>query len=210
MSAAIVLDQKMNKKAEMALPAFFNEINSHNLYLYAKAYLAGIRSNSANVKTRSDVKGGGKKPWAQKGGGRARAGSITSPVFVGGGVAHGPSNNKNYTQKINKKQVVLALKYALNEKAKNGRLFIVDDMTVASGKTKDASEMLNKLAQRDVLVVNRNMNFANDAEVKTFLAFRNIKNAYLIEENEIDAYIVSTYKSVLMHRDVFEKLTKES
>lgn len=210
MSAAIVLDQKMNKKAEMALPVSFNEINSHNLYLYAKAYLAGIRSNSANVKTRSDVKGGGKKPWAQKGGGRARAGSITSPVFVGGGVAHGPSNNKNYTQKVNKKQVVLALKYALNEKAKNGRLFIVDDMTVASGKTKDASEMLNKLAQRDVLVVNRNMNFANDAEVKTFLAFRNIKNAYLIEENEIDAYIVSTYKSVLMHRDVFEKLTKES
>lgn len=210
MSAAIVLDQKMNKKAEAALPAYFEEINSHNLYLYAKAYLAGIRSNSANVKTRSDVKGGGKKPWAQKGGGRARAGSITSPVFVGGGVAHGPSNNKNYTQKVNKKQVVLALKYALNEKAKNGRLFIVDDMTVASGKTKDASEMLNKLAQRDVLVVNRNMNFANDAEVKTFLAFRNIKNAYLIEENEIDAYIVSTYKSVLMHRDVFEKLTKES
>lgn len=209
MSAAIVLDNKMKKKEELALPAAFQEINSHNLYLFTKAYLANIRSNSADVKTRSDVKGGSKKPWAQKGGGRARAGSITSPVFVGGGVAHGPSSNKNYSQKVNKKQQVLAVKYALNEKAKNGKLFIVDDITVASGKTKDANDMLKKLEQRDVLVINRNMNFAEESEVKTFMAFRNIKNAYLIEENEIDAYILSTYRSVLMHRDVFDKLTKE-
>jgi large subunit ribosomal protein L4 len=209
MSAAIVLDKKMTKKEELALPAAFDEINSHNLYLYTKAYLSNIRANSADAKTRSAVKGGGKKPWAQKGGGRARAGSITSPVFVGGGVAHGPSSNKNYTQKVNKKQQTLAVKYALNEKAKNGKLFIVDDITVASGKTKDAADMLNKLEQRDVLVVNKNMNFADESEIKTFMAFRNIKNAYLIEESEIDAYILSTYRSVLMHRDVFEKLTKE-
>lgn len=209
MSAAIVLDSKMAKKEELALPAAFNEINSHNLYLYTKAYLASIRSNSAHAKNRSAVTGGGKKPWAQKGGGRARAGSITSPVFVGGGVAHGPSNNKNYSQKVNKKQQKLAIKYALNEKAKNGKLFLVDDITVASGKTKDATAMLNKLAQRDVLVINKNMNFADESEVKTFMAFRNIKNAYLIEENEIDAYMLSTYHSVLMHKSVFENLTKE-
>ena len=209
MSAAIVLDDKMKKKEELALPAAFDEINSHNLYLYTKAYLANIRANSADAKTRSAVKGGSKKPWSQKGGGRARAGSITSPVFVGGGVAHGPSNNKNYTQKVNKKQQKLAVKYALNEKAKNGKLFIVDNISVASGKTKEANEMLNKLEQRDVLVVNKNMNFADESEIKTFMAFRNIKNAYLIEESEIDAYILSTYRSVLMHRDVFEKLTKE-
>lgn len=209
MSAAIVLDNKMTKKEEVALPAKFDEINAHNLYLYSKAYMAGIRANNANAKTRSAVKGGGKKPWAQKGGGRARAGSITSPLFVGGGVAHGPSNNRNYVQKVNKKQQTLALKFALNEKAKNGKLFLVDDITVASGKTKDASAMLKSLEQRDVLVVNKNMNFANEAELKTFMAFRNLNNAYLIEENEIDAYIVSTYRSVLMHRDVFEKLTKE-
>ena len=209
MSAAIVLDNKMKKKEEVALPAVFDEINAHNLYLYTKAYLANIRANSASAKTRSAVKGGSKKPWSQKGGGRARAGSITSPVFVGGGVAHGPSSNKNYTQKVNKKQQILALKFALNEKAKAGKLFIVDDITVASGKTKDASAMLKSLEQRDVLVVNKNMNYANESEMKTFLAFRNIKNAYLIEENEIDAYMVSAYRSVLMQRDVFEKLTKE-
>jgi large subunit ribosomal protein L4 len=209
MSAAIVLDKSMKKTEELALPAAFDEINSHNLYLYTKAYLAQIRANSASAKTRSAVKGGGKKPWSQKGGGRARAGSITSPVFVGGGVAHGPSNNKNYTQKVNRKQQVLAVKYALNEKAKNGKLFIVDTISVGSGKTKDANEMLKKLEQRDVLVVNKNMNFADESELNTFLAFRNIKNAYLIEENELDAYILSTYRSVLMHRDVFENLTKE-
>ena len=93
---ALVLDSKMKQTSEVALPERYKEIKEHNLYLYVKSYLASLRANSASAKTRGQVSGGGKKPWAQKGGGRARAGSITSPVFVGGGVSHGPSNNKNY------------------------------------------------------------------------------------------------------------------
>ena len=138
MSVAIVLDKNLKKSGEIQLPESYKEINAHNLYLYVKSFLAAMRTNSAVAKTRARVSGGGKKPWSQKGGGRARAGSITSPVFVGGGVAHGPNNNRNYILKVNKKQKKLALQYALLEKANAGSLFIVDKIQVQSGKTKDA------------------------------------------------------------------------
>ena len=83
--SAIVLNEKMEKASELALPESFSGINPHNLYLYVKSAQAAQRANTAIAKGRSDVSGGGKKPWSQKGGGRARAGSRRSPVFVGGG-----------------------------------------------------------------------------------------------------------------------------
>ncbi len=203
MSSAVVLNEKLEKAGELALPASYEEINSHNMYLYAKAYLANVRAGTAHTKTRGDVSGGGKKPWSQKGGGRARAGSITSPVFVGGGVAFGPRNNVNHTQKINKKQKKLALRYALNEKAANGSLFVVDKILVESGKTKDAAAMFAKLGQRDTLFV------SGMIDEKTFLAFRNIQKCYLIEPNELNAYLAAAYRSIVIEKDVLESITKE-
>ena len=207
--SAIILNEKMEKGAELAIPESFSGINPHNLWLYVKSVQAAQRANTATTKGRSEVRGGGKKPWAQKGGGRARAGSRRSPIFVGGGKAFGSMNNHNYNLKVNKKQKKLALNFALNEHAQNGTLFVVDNIEIPSGKTKDAAAMIKKLDQRDVLVVTENLNFADDKEMNTFLAFQNLKNAYLIEENEIDAYMVSTYHSVLMTKNVFDKLTKE-
>jgi len=186
------------------LPESFLEVNPHNLYLYCKAYSAGLRANTAQAKNRSMVRGGGKKPWAQKGGGRARAGSLRSPVFVGGGVAFGPQNNRNYNQKVNKKQKKLALNYALAEHAKNESLFIVENVTLESGKTKDAKAFVDTLNQRDVLVIKELM------DEKTFLAFRNLQNAYLIESNELNAYLAAAYHSVVIEKAVWDKLTKES
>ncbi len=122
------------------LPKSFEGINPHNLYLYCKAFLANNRANTANTKTRSEVRGGGKKPFSQKGGGRARQGSIRVPHFRGGGVVFGPSKDRNYTQKINKKQKRLALMYAIFEKAQDGKLFVIDDISIPSGKTKDAKK----------------------------------------------------------------------
>ncbi len=184
------------------LPEDFQGINSHNLYLYTKAYLANLRAGTAHTKTRSDVKGGGKKPWRQKGTGRARAGSITSPVFVGGGVAHGPKNTRNWSQKINKKQKAAALKYALNKKAENEGLFVVDSIKIESGKTKDAVAFLNQINQRDYLVV------VDTLDEKTFLAFRNVKNAYVIEVDELNAYDASSFFSVVIEKSAFEKVIK--
>jgi len=186
------------------LPESFSDINPHNLYLYCKSYAAGLRANTAQAKNRSMVRGGGKKPWAQKGGGRARAGSVRSPIFVGGGVAFGPQNNRNYDQKVNKKQKKLALNFALAELAANEKLFVVDNITIESGKTKDAAAFVNELGQRDVLVVKELI------DDKTFLAFRNLQNAYLVEANELNAYLAAAYHSVVIEKAVWEKLTKES
>lgn len=203
MSKAIILDKNLKKSGEVQLPEGYQNINSHNLYLYIKSFLASLRANSAIAKTRGRVSGGGKKPWSQKGGGRARAGSITSPVFVGGGVAHGPNNNRNYNLKVNKKQKRLALQYALQEKANNGSLFIVDKVQVESGKTKDAYALFKTLNQRNTLFVSALF------DEKTFLAFRNIKDCYLIDGAELNAYLVATFRSVVIEKSLFESITKE-
>lgn len=186
------------------LPQAFLEVHPHNLYLYCKAYASGLRANTAQTKNRSAVSGGGKKPWAQKGGGRARAGSLRSPLFVGGGVVFGPSTDKNYDQKVNKKQKKLALMHAMAEMAANEKLFVVDSVNVESGKTKDAAAFVNGLGQRDVLVVKEMI------DDKTFLAFRNLQNAYLIEANELNGYLAAAYHSMVIEKAVFDKLTKEA
>ncbi len=185
------------------LPESFKDINSHNLYLYVKSYLAAQRANTARVKNRSEVSGGGKKPKAQKGSGGARWGSKRSPLFVGGGQIFGPTK-RNYNQKINKKQKALALNYAINAHAEQGSLFVADSVKVESGKTKDAISILNGLNQRDTLII------VESIEEKTYLAFRNIKNCYMIEKQEINAYLISAYHSVLIEKSVLESLTKEA
>ena len=151
------------------LPEKFTGINQHNLYLYCKSYAASLRANSAQVKNRSMVRGGGKKPFKQKGGGRARQGSIRAPQYRGGGVVFGPQNNRNYDLKVNKKQKKLALYHALAELAANEDLAVVDNLTIESGKTKDAKAFIDGLGQRDVLIVKELI------DDKTFLAFRNLQ-----------------------------------
>jgi len=186
------------------LPQSFLEVHPHNLYIYCKAYLANLRANSAHTKNRSAVSGGGKKPFAQKGGGRARQGSIRAPHFRGGGVVFGPTNERNYTQKVNKKQKRLALMHALAEKAANEKLFVVDSINIESGKTKDAKAFIDQFNQRDILVVKEAI------DDKTLLAFRNLQNSYLIEENELNAYLAATYHAIVIEKAVWDKLTKES
>ncbi len=202
MSKAIILDKDFKKSSDVALPSEYATIKEHNLYLYIKSYLASLRLNSAKAKNRGEVSGGGKKPWSQKGGGRARAGSITSPVFVGGGVAHGPSNNRNYNIKINKKQKQLALRYALYQKALENKLYIVDSIDIKSGKTKEANSIFASLNERSALFVTT----SNSDE--TFLAFRNLRDCYLIDLDEINAYLVAVFKAVVIEKAAFDELIK--
>jgi large subunit ribosomal protein L4 len=199
MGKLVVLNDKFEANGEQALPEKFEGINAHNLHLYVKSYLASLRANTARVKNRSAVSGGGKKPKAQKGSGGARWGSKRSPLFVGGGQVFGPTK-RNYNQKINKKQKVLALNYAINAQAERNALFVVESAQVESGKTKDAAAIVNKLNQRDVLIV------VNEFDEKTYLAYRNIKNCYVIEKSELNAYLVAAYHSVLIEKAVIDSL----
>jgi len=184
------------------LPEDFQGINPHNLYLYVKAYLANQRAGTAHTKTRGEVSGGGKKPFRQKGLGRARQGSIRAPHFVGGGVAHGPRNERDWSQKMNKKQKRIALKYALNEKAENNKIFVVDEIKIESGKTKDAANFLKEINQRDYLIV------VDEMDENTFLAFRNIPNVYIITPEELNAYYASVFHSIIFDKKAFDKVIK--
>jgi large subunit ribosomal protein L4 len=199
MGKLVVLNDSYENSSQMELGEKFEGINAHNLHLYVKSYLAGVRANTARVKNRSEVRGGGKKPKAQKGSGGARYGSKRSPLFVGGGQIFGPTK-RNYNQKINKKQKELALRYALNAQAERNAVFVVDSIKVESGKTKDAIAILAKLNKRDTLVVVENF------DEKTYLAFRNIKNCYVIEKSELNAYLVAAYHSILIEKAVIDSL----
>lgn len=203
MSSAVLVDKNFKESSKVELPESFIGINSHNYYLYIKSYMASLRANSAVAKTRAMVTGTGKKPWSQKGGGRARAGSMTSPVMVGGGKAHGATNARNYELKVNKKQIRLAFKFALEEKAKEGKLFLVDEIKVESGKTKDAYNIFKGFAQRDILFV------SSEVDEQTFLAFRNLKDAYLVDMFELNPYLIGVFKAVVMQKALFDKITKE-
>ena len=203
MSKVVVLNDKLEKAGELDLPSKYAEVNPHNLYLYVKSYLASLRANTAHTKGRSDVSGGGKKPWRQKGRGGARAGSTRTNVWVGGAVAFGPTNERNYFQKVNKKQKRLALERALADKAAKGVLFTADSLAIESGKTKDANAVIKKLGVKDALIVKDLL------DEKTLLAYRNLANCYVVDVTEVNAYLVSVFNAVIMEKSVLESITKE-
>ncbi|EAI6102421.1 50S ribosomal protein L4 [Campylobacter jejuni] len=203
MSKVVVLNDKLEKAGELDLPSKYAEVNPHNLYLYVKSYLASLRANTAHTKGRSDVSGGGKKPWRQKGRGGARAGSTRTNVWVGGAVAFGPTNERNYFQKVNKKQKRLALERALADKAAKGVLFTADSLAIESGKTKDANAVIKKLGVKDALIVKDLL------DEKTLLAYRNLANCYVVDVSEVNAYLVSVFNAVIMEKSALESIIKE-
>jgi large subunit ribosomal protein L4 len=146
------------------------------------------RTPVAHTKDRSEVAGGGKKPWKQKGTGRARHGSTRSPIWVGGGVTHGPRNEKLFGGKINKKMRAKALFIALSEKFKNGEILFVDDFAVKEPKTKEAKAALSKLSAvkgfEQLLTKKKNSAFIGLGEMKED-AVRSLQNFPNIETDDV-------------------------
>ena len=174
------------KKAIVELDAeiFGIEPNVPVMHQVVTAQLAARRSGTQSTKTRSEVRGGGKKPWAQKGTGNARQGSIRAPHFTGGGIALGPKPRK-YNQKTPKKMVKLATRSALSDRAAEGKVVVVDSWNFETPKTKDAKQALAALdVAGNVLVV-----LTRD-DTNAMLSFRNLANVQVIDAAELNAYDV--------------------
>lgn len=130
------LEGKEIETLELSDAVFGVESKADVLHQVMVGYLANRRGPYAHTKTRGEVRGGGKKPWKQKGTGRARAGSSRSPIWVGGGITFGPRNERNYQIKINKKIKTAAMRMALSDKVKNGALIAVEKLDIGEPKTK--------------------------------------------------------------------------
>jgi large subunit ribosomal protein L4 len=166
------------------------------------AYLANQRQGNASTKRRDEVRGGGKKPWKQKGTGNARAGSTRSPVWVGGGSVFGPKPRK-YTQKINKQKKDVALKSALSERLRDGGLIVVDSFKMESIKTRQVVELLSKLnVSRSALMI---MDQAEELFIKSA---RNIPCVKLSSINNINTYDLLRFEKVIFDKAAIDKIEK--
>lgn len=177
---------------------FAVEVNTHVMHQAVVQYLANQRQGTQSALTRAEVRGGGRKPWRQKGTGRARQGSIRSPQWTGGGVVFAPKP-RDYSFKLNKKVKRLALKSALTTKVNDGKLVVVDELTV-NAKTKEMASVLNNLNVAKALVVVEDNN--NNAVV----AARNIPTVKTASVNTINVYDVLKYDSLVLTKAVVEKI----
>lgn len=145
---SIIYNQQGKETGKLALPEtiFGLPWNADLVHQVAVAMQANKRHNVAHVKDRSDVSGGGKKPWRQKGTGRARHGSIRSPLWVGGGATHGPNKDKVFSRKINKKMNTKALFCVLSKKLKDSEILFVDNISLKNPKTKEAKSVIKALS----------------------------------------------------------------
>lgn len=180
--------------------------NNDLVYQVVRAMEANARTPVAHTKGRGDVRGGGKKPWKQKGTGQARHGSIRSPIWIGGGITHGPSKEKIYTQKINKRMRVKALAVALSSKLRDGELLFVDTISVPDAKTAKAREILRALSGVKGFegVVGKKSNATLLAlgarDEKTIRSFRNFGNVCAEETRNLNPVDVLRYKYLVIER----------
>lgn len=170
--------------------------NDQVVYEHINLFMANRRQGTHATKTRSDVSGGGRKPWRQKGTGNARQGSTRAPHWVGGGVVFGPSANRNYTKKMNKKERKLALKSALTYKANDKDIIVVDKFEAETNKTKDMLKVLEGLnATGKTLIV------TTELTENLILATRNIADVKLVLANELNTYDVLYVNKIIITED---------
>ena len=166
------------------------EVNEHLVHLAVVAQLANKRQGTQKAKTRSEVSGGGRKPWRQKGTGHARQGSTRSPQWTGGGVVFAPTP-RDYTIRLNKKEKRAALKSALTSRVQNGQFVVVDELKFEEIKTKNFKTVMNNLKVSKALVV------LNENDQNTVLSARNIPEVKTALVNTINVYDILKYNTVV-------------
>ncbi|MBI5491663.1 MAG: 50S ribosomal protein L4 [Deltaproteobacteria bacterium] len=195
-----VLDKNGTKVSQMDLnESLYGEVKEHLFYEVVKMQLANRRSGTASTKTKGEVSGGGIKPWKQKGTGRARSGSIRSPLWRHGGTVFGP-HPRDYSYKVPKKVMREALKSALALRLKDGGLKIYDALDLDAPKTKSALEILKKAGLNNALIViegkNRNLE----------LAVRNLKDFKVIAAGGLNVYDILNYDNLVITKGALEKV----
>ena len=187
------------KSIEVSDANFSREFNEDLVHQAVTGYLAGARSGTRAQKTRSDVRGGGKKPWKQKGTGRARSGTIRSPIWRSGGVTFA-ARPKDWSQKLNRKMYRAAIRSILSELVRTERLLLVDNFKVDAPKTKDMVERLGKLGASNVMIVTADMSD------NLFLSTRNLHNVGVCDANNIDPVSLIRFEKVIMTADAVKKI----
>ncbi|MDO8271794.1 MAG: 50S ribosomal protein L4 [Gammaproteobacteria bacterium] len=187
------------EKISISDDAFAREFNETLVHQTVTTYLAGARQGTVQQKTRSDVRGGGRKPWRQKGTGRARAGTIRSPLWRTGGVTFA-ARPQDHSKKLNKKMYRGAMACIMSELIRQGRLLVVDDFVVSSHKTKDLIAKLNEFALDNVLIV------AEDIAENLFLAARNLHKVDVLDAAGLDPVSLIGFDKVLMTVPALKKV----
>ena len=190
----------MTTTVTVDLPAeiFDVELNVPLVHQVVVAQLAAARQGTHSTKRRGEVSGGGKKPYRQKGTGRARQGSTRAPQFAGGGVVHGPKP-RDYSQRTPKKMKAAALRCALSDRARNGRLHVVEAFAVDSPSTKAAKTAIKSVTERrNVLVV------LGREETNAWLSLRNLPEVHLLHADQLNTYDVLVSDDVIFTKAAFE------
>ncbi len=201
---AVVLDIKgkdTGRKVSLKPNIYGIEPNNHAVYLDVKQYLANQRQGTHKSKERSEIKGSTRKIKKQKGTGTARAGSIKSPLFRGGGRVFGP-RPRNYSFKLNKKLKTLARKSAFTIKAKEKSIVVLEDFTFDSPKTKSYSEIISNLG----LVGKKTLLILADANKNVYLSSRNLQRANVVTTSELSTYNILNAGTVLLMEGAVEKI----
>lgn len=191
------------RQVDLAESIFGIEPNSHAIYLSVKAYLANQRQGTHKSKERGEVSGGGKKPWKQKGRGGSRAGTIRSPLWVGGGTIFGP-RPRDYRQELPKKVKKLARISALSSKVKDEQLVVVEDFNFESPKTKNLMQLLNALkinGKRVLLLTNGNL-------PEIYKSGRNIPKMKILEADKASTYDILNNQVLLLQESALGLITK--
>jgi large subunit ribosomal protein L4 len=191
------------KKVELDDEIFGIQPNDHAIYLSVKAFLANQRQGTHKAKERSEVRGGGKKPWRQKGRGTARAGTIRSPLWVGGGTIFGP-RPRDYRQKLPQKVKQLARKSALSYKVKDEQLIVVEDFSFEKPRTKDFLSMMEalKLNGKKILLLTGK----NDSNI--YKSGRNINKVSVMEASKASTYDILNNQVLILQQTAVEAISQ--
>lgn len=194
---------KSGESIELADEIFASEPNDHVIYLAVKAYLANQRQGTSKAKERNEVRGGGRKPWKQKGRGGARAGTVRSPLWVGGGTIFGPKP-RNYRQKLNKKVRRLARVSALSYKAKASQIVVLEDFNFDTPKTAEFAEIMKKLN----ILGKKSLFLTNGLRENVYKAGRNIDRVKILEADKASTYDILNNQVLVLQKGAIETIEK--